>query len=280
MDFIKMHGLGNDFVVFAQFTELPEDVDKLAVQICNRHFGVGADGLVFILPSTIADVRMRIINADGTEAEQCGNAIRCVAKYAYDYQLVKSNHLMIQTEAGIQGVELHLDKSGKRVSSVTVDMGEPILEGKLIPSQINQPLIIDQPINVGDRTFKYSAVSMGNPHAIIYVEDASNFPVEEWGPQVEVDPLFPKKTNVEFATVLSDQHVIMRVWERGVGQTLACGTGACATAVASVLNEKTKRAVTVSLKGGDLYIEWNEEDNHVYMSGEANEVFRGTIKLK
>ncbi len=280
MDFLKMHGLGNDFVVLAQFTELPQNAEQLAIQICNRKFGVGADGLVFILPSNSADVRMRIMNADGTEAEQCGNAIRCVAKYVYDYQLVKNNFLTIQTEAGIQRVELHLDEKGERVSSVTVDMGEPILEGKLIPSALDQSLIIDQAITVGDKIFKYTAVSMGNPHAIIYVEDTSSFPVEEWGPQIEVDPLFPKKTNVEFVTVLSDGHVKMRVWERGVGETLACGTGACATAVASVLNEKTKRAVTVSLKGGDLYIEWNEEDNHVYMSGEATEVFHGTIMVE
>lgn len=280
MDFLKMHGLGNDFVVLAQFTELPQNAEQLAIQICNRKFGVGADGLVFILPSNSADVRMRIMNADGTEAEQCGNAIRCVAKYVYDYQLVKNNFLTIQTEAGIQRVELHLDEKGERVSSVTVDMGEPILEGKLIPSALDQSLIIDQAITVGDKIFKYTAVSMGNPHAIIYVEDTSSFPVEEWGPQIEVNPLFPKKTNVEFVTVLSDGHVKMRVWERGVGETLACGTGACATAVASVLNEKTKRAVTVSLKGGDLYIEWNEEDNHVYMSGEATEVFHGTIMVE
>ncbi len=279
MNFTKMHGLGNDFVVFAQFSELPKDADQLAIQICNRHFGVGADGLVFILPSTIADIRMRIINADGTEAEQCGNAIRCVAKYAYDYQLVKSKQLAIQTEAGIQKLELHFDDDEEIVSSVTVNMGEPILEGKLIPSTLDQSLIIEQPIKVGDRKFNYTAVSMGNPHAIIFVEDLSNFPVEKWGPQIEVNPLFPRKTNVEFVSVLSDQHVAMRVWERGVGETLACGTGACATVVASVLNKKTRPAVTVSLKGGDLHIEWNQQDNHVYMSGEATEVFRGTIEL-
>lgn len=274
-----MHGLGNDFVVFPQFTVLPKNAGELAIQLCDRNFGIGADGLVFILPSETADVRMRIMNADGTEAEQCGNAIRCVAKYAYDYQLVNSNLLSIQTEAGVQKVELHLDESGKRVYSVTVDMGEPILEGKLIPSTLDQPLIIEQPINVDERTFKYTAVSMGNPHAIIYVDDAANFEVEKWGPQIETHPLFPKKTNVEFVNIISDELVIMRVWERGVGQTLACGTGACATAVASVLNKMTKRVVTVSLKGGDLIIEWNEVDNHVYMTGEATEVFRGTIDV-
>ena len=274
-----MHGLGNDFVVFPQFTVLPKNAGELAIQLCDRNFGIGADGLVFILPSETADVRMRIMNADGTEAEQCGNAIRCVAKYAYDYQLVNSNLLSIQTEAGVQKVELHLDESGKRVYSVTVDMGEPILEGKLIPSTLDQPLIIEQPINVDERTFKYTAVSMGNPHGIIYVDDAANFEVEKWGPQIETHPLFPKKTNVEFVNIISDELVIMRVWERGVGQTLACGTGACATAVASVLNKMTKRVVTVSLKGGDLIIEWNEVDNHVYMTGEATEVFRGTIDV-
>lgn len=279
MDFTKMHGLGNDFVVCDQYTELPANAGELAIFICNRNFGVGADGLVFILPSEIAEVRMRIMNADGTEAEQCGNAIRCVAKYAYDYGLVKADQMNIQSEAGVQSVVLHLDDQGKTVESVTVDMGEPILEGKLIPSAIDAPVIMGQPVTVGEKTFKYTAVSMGNPHAVVFVPDATEFPVENWGPQIEVDSLFPRKTNVEFVTVAADDHVIMRVWERGVGQTLACGTGACATVVATVLNEKTKREVRVSLKGGDLFIKWDEQDNHVYMTGSATEVFKGTIKV-
>ncbi len=279
MEFTKMHGLGNDFVVFAQFTELPEDAEQLAIELCNRNFGVGADGLVFILPSEIADVRMRIMNADGTEAEQCGNAIRCVAKYAYEYDIAKRDQMTIQTEAGVQSVELHFDDPKEKVISVTVDMGEPILEGKLIPSAIDASIVIEQPVSVGEQIFNYTAVSMGNPHAIIFVPDAAEFPVETWGPQIEVDPLFPRKTNVEFVTVVADNHVVMRVWERGVGQTLACGTGACATAVASVLNNRTKRELIVSLKGGDLYINWDEKDNHVYMTGSATEVFKGTIKI-
>lgn len=279
MDFTKMHGLGNDFVVCDQYTELPANAGELAIFICNRNFGVGADGLVFILPSEIADVRMRIMNADGTEAEQCGNAIRCVAKYAYDYGLVPAKQMDIQTEAGVQSVVLHLDDEEARVDSVTVDMGEPILEGKLIPSTIDAPVIIGQPVTVGEETFNYTAVSMGNPHAVIFVSDAAEFPVELWGPQIEVHFLFPRKTNVEFVTVAADDHVIMRVWERGVGQTLACGTGACATVVACVLNEQTKREVRVSLKGGELFIRWDQGDNHVYMTGSATEVFKGTIKI-
>ncbi|OEF99092.1 diaminopimelate epimerase [Vulcanibacillus modesticaldus] len=275
MEFTKMHGLGNDFVVVPHLKDVPKKVNQLAIDICDRHFGVGADGLVFILPSDSADVRMRIFNADGSEAEQCGNAIRCVAKYVYDHDIVKKEQLRIETLAGIQFVKLHIESNEDIVSKVEVDMGEPILSGELIPTTFEDDLIVDKTLEIDGVKFKFTGVSMGNPHAVIFVDDAINFDVEKWGPKIETHPLFPKKTNVEFVTVKSDTELDMRVWERGVGQTLACGTGACATGVASVLTGNTSRDVTVHLKGGDLRIVWNEKDNKVYMTGEAKEVFTG-----
>ncbi|MCF6094877.1 diaminopimelate epimerase [Microaerobacter geothermalis] len=277
MNFTKMNGLGNDFVVMAQYDRLPDHVAELAQNMCNRHFGVGADGLVFILPSDKADFRMRIINADGSEAEQCGNAIRCVGKYVYDHQMTTKKELSIETLAGIQHVFLHAE--GDRVSEVKVDMGPPVLIPNEIPTKVEGEKAIQIPIEVKGKTFHFTAVSMGNPHAVIFVDDAVHYPVETWGPLIEVHPMFPKKTNVEFVTVRNDGEVDMRVWERGVGQTLACGTGACATAVASHLVGKTGRKVLVHLKGGDLLIEWNLEDHHVYMTGQATETFSGTWLL-
>lgn len=274
MNFTKMNGLGNDFVVIAGEQQLPENVADLAVQLCNRFFGIGADGLVYILPSEIADFRMRIINSDGSEAEQCGNAIRCVAKYVYDNGLTDKEEITIETlGAGAQKVQLTV-QDGK-VSSVRVDMGEPILNGQRVPTTIDAEQVVEHPIEVDGRKFRFTAVSMGNPHCVIYVDDAVNFDLGTWGPKLETHPLFPRKINVEFVTVNSRTHTDMRVWERGAGPTLACGTGACATVVASVLTGATDRTATVSLKGGDLLIEWNESDNHVYMSGPAAVSFCG-----
>jgi len=274
MNFTKMNGLGNDFVVIAGEQQLPENVADLAVQLCNRFFGIGADGLVYILPSEIADFRMRIINSDGSEAEQCGNAIRCVAKYVYDNGLTDKEEITIETlGAGAQKVQLTVQDGN--VSSVRVDMGEPILNGLRVPTTIDAEQIVEHPIEVDGREFRFTAVSMGNPHCVIYVDDAVNFDLGTWGPKLETHPLFPRKINVEFVTVNSRTHTDMRVWERGAGPTLACGTGACATVVASVLTGATDRTATVSLKGGDLLIEWNESDNHVYMSGPAAVSFCG-----
>lgn len=275
MEFTKMHGLGNDFVVVADYQNVPKDVNKLAVDICHRNFGVGADGLVFILPSDTADIRMRIFNADGSEAEQCGNAIRCVTKYVYDHNMIKKDAISVETLAGIQHVKLHLKAAEDIVEKVEVDMGEPILKGELVPTAFQEDIVLNKSIEIDGMTFHFTAVSMGNPHAVIYVEDAANFDVEKWGPKIETHPLFPKKTNVEFVTVKSALEMDMRVWERGVGQTLACGTGACATGVASVLTGQASRDVTVHLKGGDLKVIWSEKDNKVYMTGEAKEVFKG-----
>ncbi|OMD60863.1 MULTISPECIES: diaminopimelate epimerase [Paenibacillus] len=278
MEFTKMHGLGNDFIVVFGEQELPSNAAELAVTLCNRFFGIGADGLVYILPSERGDFMMRIMNSDGSEAEQCGNAIRCVSKYVYDHGLVSSEQIVIETiGAGEQKVTLNV-KDGV-VETVTVDMGEPVLSGLQIPVSIDAEPVLSQPIEADGTEFTFTAVSMGNPHCVIYVEDAVNFDLTTWGPKLEVHPLFPRKVNVEFATVLDRGRVDMRVWERGAGPTLACGTGACATLVSSVLNDLTDRAAWISLKGGDLYIEWNEEDNHVYMTGPAEVVFTGSVAI-
>lgn len=271
-----MNGLGNDFIVWYGHQELPSDASELAVRLCDRHFGIGADGLVYILPSEKADFRMRIINSDGSEAEQCGNAIRCAAKYVYDRKHINREQITIETlGAGVQQVELTVENGTVRM--VKVDMGEPILEGLKIPTTLDLTNVIDEPIEAGGSGFRFTAVSMGNPHCVIYVEDAPSFDLEAWGPKLECHPLFPKKTNVEFATVRSRKHIDMRVWERGAGPTLACGTGACATLVASVLNGYSDRRAMVSLKGGDLDIEWSEDDNHIYMTGPAEIVFEGRL---
>lgn len=276
MKFTKMHGLGNDFIVVAGERALPDNADRLAVEWCNRYFGIGADGLVYILPSAKADFRMRIINSDGSEAEQCGNAIRCVAKYVYDHGLTDQTEMTIETlGAGVQKVRLTVD-NGKAVK-VRVDMGAPVLDGLQVPTTVDANPVVAHPIEVDGRPFAFTAVSMGNPHCVIYVDDAVGFDLQTWGPKLETHPMFPRKINVEFVTVKSRTHTDMRVWERGAGPTLACGTGACATVVASVLNGLTERTATVSLKNGDLLIEWNEADNHVYMTGPAAEVFSGEL---
>ncbi|TJY43263.1 diaminopimelate epimerase [Cohnella pontilimi] len=277
MKFTKMHGLGNDFIVVYGERELPAGAADLAVRLCNRYFGIGADGLVYILPSERADFRMRIINSDGSEAEQCGNAIRCVAKYVYDNGLTDKTELTIETlGAGVQ--PLVLQTEGGNVSQVTVDMGEPILSGLDVPTTIDANPVIGQSVEVDGRSFKFTAVSMGNPHCVIYVDDAVGFELAAWGPKLEKHPLFPRKINVEFAKVNSRSQVDMRVWERGAGPTLACGTGACATLVSSVLNGLTDRKAVISLAGGDLQIEWKEENNRVYMTGPAAMVFKGTVQ--
>ncbi|BBI34538.1 diaminopimelate epimerase [Cohnella abietis] len=276
MEFTKMHGLGNDFIIVAGEHELPNNVADLAIRLCNRFFGIGADGLVYILPSDNADFRMRIINSDGSEAEQCGNAIRCVAKYVFDNGLTSQTELTIETlGAGVQPVRLTTENGVATL--VTVDMGQPILNGLDVPTTIDANPVIGHSITVDDREFAFTAVSMGNPHCVIYVDDAANFDLATWGPKLEKHPLFPRKINVEFAKVNSRNQVDMRVWERGAGPTLACGTGACATLVSSVLNGLTDRKATISLAGGDLLIDWNEANNRIYMTGPAAFAFTGTV---
>ncbi|MBO2944962.1 diaminopimelate epimerase [Paenibacillus sp. F411] len=276
MEFTKMHGLGNDFIVVYGEQELPADASERAIELCSRFFGIGADGLVYILPSEVADFKMRIMNSDGSEAEQCGNAIRCVAKYVYDKGYISQEEITIETlGAGVQPLTLQLEDG--KVKTVRVDMGAPVLEGLQVPTTVDANPVIHHPVEVGGQAFRFTAVSMGNPHCVIYVDDAVGFDLSTWGPLLETHPLFPKKINVEFATVQRRDYIDMRVWERGAGPTLACGTGACATLVSSVLNGTSDRAATVSLKGGDLFIEWDEDSNHVFMTGPAAFVFEGNV---
>lgn len=273
MNFTKMHGLGNDFIVVAA-GEVPRGAAEMARRLCDRHFGIGADGLVFVLPSSAADIGMRIYNADGSEAEQCGNAVRCVGKYAFERGLVRSRELTVETGAGLQ--RIWLEGSGETVERVSVDMGAPVLRGPDIPVALDREPVVREPVEAGGRTFHFTAVSMGNPHAVIFLEEWDGVNVGETGPLIEGHPLFPRRVNVEFARVLGPGEVEMRVWERGCGETLACGTGACATVVAGVLEGRMRRKAVVHLRGGDLEIEWRPE-GPVYMTGPAVEVFRGEI---
>lgn len=278
MRFLKVHGLGNDFVLVDSREEngLPsarEELSRLAVNICHRNFGVGADGLVLLRPAEDADIYMQIINSDGSEAEMCGNAIRCAARYIYEKGEVVGNSLRIGTPAGIMVPEI-ISRGGK-VEAVRVDMGEPVLERRLIPMLGEPGRVINEPLQWGENSFTVTAVSMGNPHCVIFVREMERVPLALWGPGIETHPAFPRKTNVEFVQVLGSGEVVMRVWERGAGPTLACGTGACAAAVACTLNGHTGRMVKVNLAAGHLLIEWNEENNRVYMTGPAEFVFSG-----
>ena len=278
--FSKWHGLGNDFVIVNGFAEHGiKDYAAAAIEVCNRNFGIGADGLVFVLPSQIADFQMRIFNSDGSEAEMCGNVTRCVARYVYDNGLTDKQAITLETKAGIIRPQLVFD--GAELKEVCVDMGEPRLKQGEIPMQQGdaEDSAVDLALTAAGKTWQVTCVSMGNPHCVIFVPDLKAIELAAVGPLIETAAWFPRKTNVEFVEVLNDERVRMRVWERGAGITLSCGTGACATAVAAVLNKLTKRRVTVELDGGSLVIEWGE-DNHVYMSGPAVEVFRGEYQLR
>ncbi len=277
MKFTKMQGLGNDFVIVdARNLTLPTDLADWSKKLCDRHFGIGADGLMLVLPSECADIRMQILNSDGSEAEMCGNGIRCFAKFVYEEGLVKNNPMTVETLAGLMVPEVVLDASGQ-VVLVTVDMGEPRLTRAEIPMLGDNGQVIDETLHVAEKPFQITAVSMGNPHCVTFVDDIGQADLEKWGPLLEHSPSFPKKTNVEFVQVLNRQEVIMRVWERGASITMACGTGACATAVACVLNGRTERKITVHLDGGDLKIDWDEASNHIFMTGAAETVFAGEI---
>lgn len=276
MRFTKMHGAGNDYVYVNCFEETVEDPVAAARVVSDRNFGVGSDGLVLIMPSEEADFRMRMFNPDGSEAEMCGNAIRCVAKYVHDRGMTDKTEFDCETAAGV----LHLVSTvaDGKVESVRVDMGEPRLERAHIPMKGPAGRVLREKLDVGGRTFEVSCVSMGNPHTIIRVDEPTDELVLGFGPKIENHPAFPARTNVEFVRIVSREEVRSRTWERGAGETLACGTGASATAVACALNDWTDRKVLVHLSGGDLEIEW-ARDNHVYMAGPAVEVFEGEIAL-
>jgi diaminopimelate epimerase len=277
MKFTKMHGLGNDYIYVNSFEESVEDPSTIAKFISDRHFGIGSDGLVMIMPSNLADFRMRMFNSDGSEAEMCGNAIRCIGKYVYDNGLTTKNKISIETLAGLKILDMTI-QDGK-VSLVKVDMGEPILKPKDIPVASEKDLFISEQINLDGQNFNVTCVSMGNPHAVTYVDDVSTFPLDVIGPKIETNKLFPRKINAEFVQVLDRATLKMRVWERGAGETMACGTGACAVLVATVMNGLCERKATIKLLGGELIIEWNKQDNHVYMTGPATLVFTGEINI-
>ncbi|WP_277237456.1 diaminopimelate epimerase [Merdimonas faecis] len=277
MKFTKMQGLGNDYVYVNCMEQMVEDAAETARRVSDRHFGIGSDGLILICPSDKADFEMRMYNADGSRGEMCGNGIRCVGKYVYDYGLTDKTSLSVETLGGIK--HLFLEVEGGKVSLVKVDMGPAILEPEKIPVTAEGSRVVDEPLQVDGKTFRMTCVSMGNPHAVIYVDDVQGMDLEKTGPSFENHERFPNRINTEFAHVLDRNTVEMRVWERGSGETLACGTGACAVAVASILNGYTEDQVTVRLLGGDLKIEWDRETNKVYMTGPAEVVFDGEIRL-
>ena len=273
--FTKMHGLGNDYVYIDAINQKIENESSLAKFVSNRHFGIGSDGLILICKSNVADFKMRMFNSDGSEAEMCGNGIRCVGKFVYDKGLTNKTTVKIETLAGIKTLILNI-KEGK-VETARVDMGEPILEAEKIPVISKEQPVKNLVLEAEEKKFKFTCVSMGNPHAITIVDDTKKFDVEKYGKVLEIDKAFPKKANIEFAQIIDRQNINMRVWERGAGETLACGTGACATAVACNLNGLTDRKVNIELLGGTLNIEWNETDNHIYMTGPAVTVFDGEL---
>lgn len=278
MKFTKMHGLGNDYIYVNCFEEKIKEPSKIARFISDRHKGIGSDGLILIGPSKKADFRMQIFNADGSVAEMCGNGIRCVGKYVFDRGMTEKEELEIETLAGIRRLKLHTKKlDAAIVTSVTVDMGIPILTADKIPVISKNTQVINETIMINHMNYRMTAISMGNPHAVVFVKNVKGVDLPLLGPAFEYHGRFPKRINTEFVEVLDRNTINVRVWERGAGETLACGTGACAAVVASVLNNLTEREVTVKLLGGDLKVEWRQSDNIVYMTGPAQTVYDGAI---
>ena len=277
LQFTKMQGLGNDYVYVDCTKKKLENASEVAVKVSDRHFGIGSDGLILINASSVADFEMEMYNADGSRGEMCGNGIRCVAKYVYDYGLTDQTHISVETLGGIKYLDLTVEEG--RVRQVRVDMGRPMLCPAEIPVIANGESVIDMPIEVDGTEYWMTAVGMGNPHTVVFVEDVDGLEIEQIGPKFEHHPCFPNRVNTEFVKVLDRNTVKMRGWERGSGETLACGTGACAVAVACILNGLTENKVTVQLLGGDLLIEWDREADKVYMTGPAEVVFDGEIEL-
>ena len=281
LKFTKMHGCGNDYIYIDGAREkIPaEQKPEIVKRLSDRHFGIGGDGVIFINPSDQADFEMEMYNMDGTRAEMCGNGIRCVAKYVYDKGLTDRTQISVISAGKIKYLDLHVENG--KVSTVKVNMGEPILEACEIPvlAENEQGEVIADPIEVEGKTYQMTCVSMGNPHAVVFVDDVQKFPLEQIGPKFENHPRFPKRVNAEFVKVLDEETVEMRVWERGTGETLACGTGACATVVACILNGLTKDTVTVKLLGGTLQVQWDKAENRVYMTGPATTVFEGEVEI-
>ena len=278
MKFTKMHGIGNDYVYVNCFEETVENPREVAKFVSDRHFGIGSDGLILIKPSKVADCYMDMYNADGSNSAMCGNGIRCVAKYIYDYGITDKTEVDVETAAGIKHIVLTI-KDGK-VEKARVDMGEPILKPELVPVVGEGEMLVNEPILVDGEEYHMTCVSMGNPHAVVFLEeDVKTLEIEKIGPKFENHERFPERVNTEFMYVIDRNTMNLRVWERGSGETWACGTGTCASVVAAVLNGHTERNVLVHLLGGDLEILWDEKDNHVYMTGPATTVFDGEIQL-
>ncbi|QDV26991.1 diaminopimelate epimerase [Aureliella helgolandensis] len=274
MRFTKMHGAGNDYVYVNCFAEkLPEPAPELAIKVSDRRFGVGGDGLILIEPSDVADARMRMFNADGSEAEMCGNGIRCVAKFVHDHGICQRDSLRIETGNGV--LELKLQINGEKAELITVDMGIPKLLPAEIPTTLSDKPLVNFPVEFGGMELRVTTVSMGNPHCVVFVPEATDALVLGLGPQIESDPRFPKRTNVEFVEIVSRTELKQRTWERGSGETWACGTGASAVCVAAVLTGQAEREVLIHLTGGDLRLRWDEATEHVFMTGGAVEVFQG-----
>ena len=275
MIFTKMHGLGNDYVCINCFRERVEDPPGFARTLCDRHYGIGADGLILICPSKVSDFKMEIYNSDGSVAGMCGNGIRCLGKYVYDYRLTGKETLSIETKSGIRNMHLHI-QDGK-VCGAMVDMGVPRLNAHSIPILSEKDLVINEPIEVQEKNYRMTGISMGNPHAVIFLEEINGISLEETGRELEFHPRFPERANIEFCHVTARDRMEIRVWERGVGETLACGTGACAAVVASVLNDLTDEEVIVKLLGGELSVRWDRKVNHVFLEGPAVKVFDGVL---
>ena len=275
MIFTKMHGLGNDYVCINCFRERVEDPPGFARALCDRHYGIGADGLILICPSKVSDFKMEIYNSDGSVAGMCGNGIRCLGKYVYDYGLTGKETLSIETKSGIRNMHLHI-QDGKACGAM-VDMGVPRLNAHSIPILSEKDLVINDPIEVQKKNYRMTGISMGNPHAVIFSEERNGISLEETGRELEFHPRFPERANIEFCHVTARDRMEIRVWERGVGETLACGTGACAAVVASVLNDLTDEEVIVKLLGGELSVRWDRKVNHVFLEGPAVKVFDGVL---
>ncbi len=277
MKFTKMHGIGNDYVYVNCFSETVENPEAVSKFVSDRHFGIGSDGLILIKPSENADFEMDMYNSDGSAGAMCGNGIRCVAKYVYDYGLTDKTSISVSTRSGIKYLDLTVEDG--KVVQVKVDMGAPVLKALEIPVLFDKEQVVDEPISINGKSFRMTCVSMGNPHCVVPVEDVNDLKIEEIGPEFEHNDCFPDRVNTEFIRVIDRKTVQMRVWERGAGETWACGTGACAVAVACILNGWTEEEVHVKLRGGDLKICWDKEKNTVYMTGPATVVFDGTIEI-
>jgi diaminopimelate epimerase len=277
MKFTKMQGIGNDYIYVNCFEEKVDDPSALSVRLSDRHFGVGSDGVILIEPSEIADCKMDMYNADGSRGLMCGNGIRCVGKYVYERGIAKKDVLTVETLSGVKTLKLNI-VNGK-VGDIEVNMGSPILEPEKIPTAFQGEKVVNQPLTVDGQVYRVTCVSMGNPHCVVFVPDTKSLPIEKIGSKFENHPAFPERVNTEFVQVHGEHEVSMRVWERGSGETLACGTGACATVVACALNKKTGREVLVHLLGGDLNIRWDENSNNVFMKGPAEFSFDGTVEI-